>query len=103
MTNRSDLWITSITAKITFYEVEDDGELEPLPVNTRDGSNEITAIWQYPLGEGGSTGRDHWKLYNFKVPSNINKTKGEVRIVSYQINNDWIKTIRSWNQPKKTW
>ena len=103
VTNRSELRITSITAKITFYEVEDDGELEPLPVNTKDGSNEITAVWSTPLTRGDNTGREYWRMYNYSAPSRMRDTAGEIRIVSFQIDYDWIKTIRTWNQPHKKW
>ena len=102
--NRSDLHITRITAEIYFYDASPDAEMaEPVAVNTKDGSNMVKAVWKKPLDYKEKTGKSAWQMINYKAPADINMTRGFVRILSYEIDNDWIKTIREKNRPEAEW
>ena len=100
--NRSNLHITRITAEISFYETES-GENNPIPVNTQDGSNTVTVVWKKPVDPGETTGRDLWQMINYQAPADMGKTRGVVTIVSYEIDNDWIKTIRKNHRETSEW
>ena len=100
--NRSNLHITRITAEIYFYETES-GENNPVAVNTKDGSNVVTAVWKKPLDHDETTGRDVWQMVDYKAPENIGSLRGVVTLLSYQIDDDWVKTIRKVNRPSSEW
>ena len=94
--------ITKITAEITFFEHTGD-EPQPAPINTKDGSNKITAIWTGRLLPGQSTGKKLWTMYNYTAPIHMSFYEGTVTIVSYEIDHDWIKTIPESMRPAKKW
>lgn len=100
--NVSDLTITKIYANIYFYTTDGD-EPEPYAVNTRDGSNVIKAVWTGILNPGDGTGRGLWNMPDYKAPSDIYSTRGVVEVTSFQIDNDWIKTIRKNNRKSMEW
>ena len=59
-------------------------------------------IWSGTLRPGETTGVSHWKMSNYQAPAKgINSTRGVVTLCSFQIENDWIKTIRDGNRPWK--
>ena len=100
--NKSSLHITRITAEISFYETES-GDNNPIAVNTKDGSNTVTVVWKKPVDPGETTGKDLWQMVNYQAPADMMKTRGVVTIVSYQIDDDWIKTIRKNNRQNSEW
>lgn len=102
--NNSDVDITSITVEIDFFDISGD-EIEPIPVNTKDGSNTVKAVWKKTLEPKGRTRSELWKMIDYSAPSRaqMTATRGVVRIVSYEINHDWIKTIRKYHWPELEW
>ena len=100
--NVSDLTITRVTAKIYFYETTEEGKKE-LAVNSKDGSNVITAVWKSTLSPGDATGKKTWTMQNYKAPSSMQNVSGDIYITSYEIDYDWIKTIRQNHRPHRTW
>ena len=99
--NDSNFTITRITAMVELYDAMDD-ENPPLEINTKDGSNKVQVIWSGTLLPGETTGKNHWKMKDYKAPSaGIYTTRGFVTLYSYQIDDDWIKTIRERNRVTK--
>jgi uncharacterized protein YjdB len=94
--NDSDFTITRITATVELYKSKDRSELE---INKKDGSNLVEVVWTGQLAPGETTGTRHWKMMNYAAPAHMNKTTGRITLVSFQINGDWIKTIRTSNRP----
>ena len=93
--NNTDLTLTRITAEIEMFEWVD-GSREPASVNTKNGGNKVECVWTGSLGPGETTGSRHWKMVNYKAPKDgIRSTTGTVTLVSFQIDNDWIKLIPS--------
>ena len=97
--NVSDLNITTVTCEIEFYTYKG----ADIVVNTKDGTNTVTATYNRTLAPGQSTRWDYWKIKDFKP--NEDEVPGIiiVRIVSFQVDHDWIKTIRKDKQPTIKW
>lgn len=97
--NQSDLDITSITAEVSFMDTEGN----PIPVNSKDGSNTFQMVYQKTLRPGRSTAEDDWKYVDYKPTDSPAVTTFEIRITQFQINNDWNKTIQKKHQPTKVY
>ena len=98
--NNSDLNITSVTIEIEIYDF--DGK--PLKgMNTKDGSNVVKAVYSKRLAPGATTKEDQWKLtnYNKDLANQTGFAAIVVRVTEFQIDNDWVKSIRRNAQPKK--
>lgn len=105
MKNISDLNITRVNLELEFYL---DGK--PVPVNAKDGSNKVTATYKRSIAPGSnSVGFDNldkyyanWIVKDYqKAETGFNRLIA--RITSYQIDNDWVKTIRERNRPAGEW
>ncbi|MBR3099377.1 MAG: Ig-like domain-containing protein [Clostridia bacterium] len=102
--NNSELTITEITAEIRMFDASPDAGNAPIPINTKDGSHVVTAVWRKTLLPGEETSlRNPWKMINYKAPADMDVTRGTVTILSYQIDDDWIKTIREKRRPFQDW
>ena len=95
--NDSVLTITSITAEVSVYDI--DGK--PVTANKKDGTNTFRMVYKHTLYPGESTVQKYWKTVDFKLPESLTVSEYRVKIVQYQIDNDWIKNIREKNQPTK--
>ena len=61
-------------------------------------------VWTGVLEPGRTTGQNRWKMVDFKKPScGMDMTRGRITVISYQIDHDWIKTIREKNRPYDFW
>lgn len=101
--NNLNFNITQITAEMVLYDFTD-GELEPTPVNTKNGSNKVELVWSGTLSPGSTTGSGRWKMVNYSAPPfGLDKTRGTITIISYQIEGDWIKTITQRHRPSQYW
>ena len=89
--------INEITAEVMIFDAVR-GENAPVPINTKDGSNKVNVVWRGTLEPGEKTGRKNWKMVNYSLPVHIDTTRGSVTLYSYQLNHDWIKTIRKANR-----
>ena len=94
--NDSDLTITSITVEA---ECKDWDGKPAKGINTKDGSNVIRCTYKKTLKPGAVTKEDGWKAENYDRELGFKSMV--VRIVEFQINNDWVKVIRKNNRPKK--
>ena len=95
--NVSSLYITSVTAEVSVYDV--DGE--PVAANSKDDSNTFKMVYKGALAPGDTTQRKRWQPVNFKLPDSMTVSQYVVKVTQYQIDNDWIKTIRRKYQPTK--
>ena len=93
--NISDLPITSITAQVSVT----DAEGEPVPCNSKDDSNTFTVVYHGKILPGEFSQDTKWKYVNFKAPESPAVSEYEVKITEFQIDDDWVKTIRKKNQP----
>lgn len=101
--NKLNLNITQIDAVLELWDCSGE-EVEPAVINTKDGSNKVHVIWRGTLAPGATTGKNSWKMVNFMTPAcGMHYTRGRLTIISYQIENDWVKNIRKKNQPVKYW
>ena len=97
--NDSAFTITRIVASLEVYDGSD-----PVEVNTKNGSNKVDIVWSGTLQPGQSTGARHWKMVNYSAPSqSIVNTTGTITLYQFQIDNDWIKTIRERHRSKKNY
>ncbi|MCR4882086.1 MAG: Ig-like domain-containing protein [Clostridiales bacterium] len=92
--NVSDLDLTRVTVEITAFDFSD----KPVEINTKDGSNVVRATYSKRLTPGKTTPADQWKMKDFDEDAAFMHMT--VRVVEYQIDNDWVKTIRRNKQPK---
>ena len=99
--NVSSLNITSITVTLECYDF--DGKAEK-GVNSKDGSNTFKAVYRGTLSPGSTTSAKGWKLVDFdKGYANTNGIGAIVfRVTEFQIDNDWVKTVRKNNRKMKT-
>ena len=96
--NVSDgLHITSITAEVTVLNA--DGEV--VPANSKDPSKPFKMVYNRSLDPGESTQERYWKTVNFMLPQDPTVSYYVIKVVEYQIDNDWVKTIQKRNQPGK--
>ena len=96
--NNSNFVITQVIASLAMYNATD-GERTPLPINTRTGSNTVDLVWNGTLRPGETTGKGGWQLRDFRLDMlDISDTCGTVTVYEYQIDNDWVKTIRTKNR-----
>ncbi len=95
--NVSNLHITSITAEVTVYDI--DGN--EVSCNSKDGSGTFKMVYKNSLGPGASTKQSGWKYVNFKLPESLTVANYVVKITQFQIDGDWVKTIRKRYQPTK--
>ena len=95
--NESDLTVTSITAEVTVYDI--DGNV--VPSNSKDPSKPFQMVYKRTLGPGESTHENYWKTVNFMLPDSPTVSYYVFKVVSYEIDHDWIMTIRKNNRPTK--
>ena len=98
--NDSNFTITQITATLEMYDASD-SSLPGVEINTKDGSNTVNLVWSGSLRPGETTGQRNWRAVNYAAPAKFNVTRGVVTLVSFQIDGDWIKTIRKGNRPSQ--
>ena len=98
--NVSGLTITSVTFEIEFYTYKG----ADIFVNTKDGTNRVSVTLKKTLAPGASgKWKNNGKIKDFKMPEDEVPGWIVVRITSFQIENDWIKSIREKKQPKIEW
>lgn len=95
--NVSDLYITSITCEFTVYDIND----QVIPSNLKDPSKPSRIVYNRPLNPGASTEERYWKVIDFTPSDNALVAYYVIKVVEYQIDNDWVKTIQPRNQPTK--
>ena len=95
--NVSDLTITSIKVEVSVF----DNEGKPVPCNSKDDSNTYVMTYKKTLEPGDVTKEKNWKTVDFKLPESLTVHEYVVKIVEFEIDNDWIKVIRKNNQPTK--
>ena len=97
--NVSDLYITQITVEIEAYDLQGN----PMPINIKDGGNKIKGYYKRGLNPDARTRDDGWSYPDYDKPQNDIIGSYTVRIISYQIDRDWVKTIRTRNRPTRTY
>lgn len=96
--NVSDyLHITSITAEVTVLNA--DGEV--VPANSKDPTKPFRMVYTRSIDPGESTQERYWKTVNFMLPQDPTVSYYVIKVVEYQIDNDWVKTIQPRNQPTR--
>ena len=95
--NVSDLSITSITVEVTVYDVE--GNV--VPSNSKDPNKPFRMVYSSTLGPGESTRDNHWKTIHFMLPDSMTVSTYVFKITQFEIDHDWIKTIRKNHQPTR--
>jgi hypothetical protein len=58
-------------------------------------------VYKRTLGPGESTHENYWKTVNFMLPESPTVSYYVFKVVSYEIDHDWIMTIRKNNRPTK--
>ena len=95
--NVSDLDITYVKVEITCFDW--DGN-PAAGINTKDGTNILTAVYSKPLEPGKTTKElDGWKIQDWN--KEVVYASMEARIVEFEIDHDWVKLIRKNRQPLK--
>ncbi|MCR5567303.1 MAG: Ig-like domain-containing protein [Clostridiales bacterium] len=95
--NNSSLRITSITAEIMVYDI--DGKV--VPSNKKDPKKPFKMIYTRTLEPGESTKDKGWKTVDFKLPDSLTVSTYVIKITQFEIDHDWVKVIRKYNQPTK--
>ncbi|MBR0514380.1 MAG: Ig-like domain-containing protein [Clostridia bacterium] len=102
--NNSNMTITRITAEIRMFDASPDADLAPIPINTKDGSHIVQLVWKKELRPGEETSLNQpWQFIDYKAPENMDITRGTIVLMSYQIENDWVKTIRERYRQSQEW
>ena len=97
VTNNSDeLNITCVTAEVAVF----DSEGQPVPAST-DGGNTFKLEYRRTLGPGATSSGNGWKYIHYQEPTAINVATYKIRIISFQIDGDWVENIRKKYQPHK--
>ena len=89
----SELNLTYVMAEIEAY----DSKGKAVSINKKNGSNIIKAVYGRTLGPGQVTTAGKWKFRDLDPEASFQRMI--VRIVEYQINGDWVKTLRPRVQP----
>ena len=89
----SDLNLTYIAAEIEAF----DSKGKPVAINKKNGSNKIKAVYGRTLRPGDTTRTDKWKFRD--LDDSVGFQRMTVRVTEYQIDGDWVKTLRSHLRP----
>ena len=89
-----ELTLTYIKLEIEAY----DSKGKAVAINKANGSNVITATYSRALDPGETTPANKWKLHDYDDEKGFQRMT--VRVVEYQINNDWVKKLRPSVQPE---
>ena len=92
--NVSDLNISNIVIEIEAYER---GGKVKVPINAKNGKNVVQAYYSKSLSPGKTTPDSRWQVQNRDPEAAFQWMT--VRVVQYQINNDWVKNIPRKSQP----
>ena len=90
--NASDVRITRVT--VSLVVIENDGESE-----SGYAEREYTMTYNATLGPGENTREKYWRVRDFSSP--MNPHSYIYTVVSYEIDNDWVKTIRTRYRPTR--
>lgn len=102
--NNSDVTVTRITAEIWMFDASPDADNAPIPINQKDKSHVVKAVWKKALAPGEETTlKAPWQMVDYVAPADMDITRGTVFLVSYQVEDDWIKTIREKHRPFLDW
>lgn len=71
-----------------------DNRDHPVDVNTKDGSNGVDYVYNKTLQPGEITKDAYWTVDYFNPVTEPNVDYYEAEIRSYQIDHDWVKTVR---------
>ena len=96
--NVSTLNITRITAEVSVT----DASGKPVAVNKKDGGNVFTLVYRKELSHGKKTIDKYWKAEDYLPPDPSVASRYVVRITEFEIDYDWVKLIRTHNQPSMT-
>lgn len=88
-----ELTLTYIKLEIEAF----DSKGKPVAINKKDGSNVVTATYSRVLDPGDTTLANKWKLHDYDDEKGFQRMT--VRVVEYQINDDWVKKLRPSVQP----
>ena len=91
--NSDSLMVNSVTIEIEAYNAKG----KPVAINKKNGSNTVQATCKVKIGPGKSTPDNKWELIDYDDEAGFQRMT--VRIVKYQIDNDWIMVIRKDDQP----
>lgn len=94
--NTSSLKITRIKAEVSVFNASGN----PVPA-CKDGGNTFTLVYKHTLPAGGKTKESNWQVVDYKEPDDPTVSEYVVKIVEFEIENDWVKVIRKKNQPTK--
>ena len=94
--NDSDLNITSVTAEVT--ALDSAGNALAFGKN---GATTFRMIYQKTLRPGKSSSDSDWKYVDYAPGDFSAVSRYVVKIVQFQIENDWVKTITRKNQPTR--
>jgi uncharacterized protein YjdB len=95
--NLSVVPITSITAEVTVYDI--DGNV--VPSNRKDPKKPFKMVYKKRLEPNASTREENWQVVDFMLPDSLTVSEYVIKITEFEIDHDWIKTIRQKNQPTK--
>lgn len=70
---------------------------KPSAINTKNGSNVVEAVYSKRIGPGETTPATKWVFKDFDQDAGFQWMT--VKVVQFQINDDWVKTIRKNKQP----
>ncbi|MBR3493919.1 MAG: Ig-like domain-containing protein [Clostridia bacterium] len=94
--NVGTLPVSNIKVEITAFDDDND----PIAINEKNGSNVVTGTFKRTLSPGKTTDMYQWSFPDYHRPENDRIARFVAKIVSFQIDNDWVKTIRERNRPK---
>ena len=96
--NVGDVSISHITVQLTYYDENGD----PYPINSKNGSNVINAVYRKTLAPGKTTSSENnWELVNYETPEEP-FARVTAKLISYRLDG-WTKNIRKKNQQTKTY
>jgi len=92
--NVSDLPITYVRVDLEAFGA--DGK--PVPINLKDGTNVVQATYHQKVEPGHQTTANQWSAKD--LDPNASFSRMTFKVIEYQINNDWIKLLRTNRQLK---
>ena len=92
--NVGDLPITYVRVDLEAFGA--DGK--PVPINLKDGTNVVQATYHQKVEPGHQTTANQWSAKDLDPDAAFSKMT--FTVIEYQINNDWIKLLRTNRQLK---
>ena len=104
MPGKTRLHLCGKHVTLTWFKIEIeafDSKGKPVIINKKDKTNKVIATLERIVDPGKTTPEDKWKFQDYDDEEGFQQMT--VRLLEYQIEDDWVKQLRKSLQPTYTY